>query len=325
MKKLVIALCLFGGLLASAAPTFAEPKELDGSAIDERVYRTFYSNFKKYAQFACEVDGGYGLIPEYSRRNDSSRGMTVNEVLDKQSEETTIRTGTLVQKKKRTPPREDAMAYVNALPDVRVGSYGNVASAKVLHVIDGNQMIVTELWLIDRDTLREEYERDEQRSEKKNDGRADRDELEFNYKSRIWLRKQQESSRFGFTGVFRIVGYDTRGVRPGERWKGPKDDGFQVGVIKWEESDRDEFEGLDKETRRAIGSRPRLVISELTLTMRNQVDEQGFKKLLKERGMTVQQFVDVMQRMRDIDRRNADERILEALLPPDEDDDDDDD
>lgn len=297
----------------------AQHKEVDGTPIDDAVYRSFYSNFRKYARFACEVDGGYGLIPGYDRRDESSLGLSVNEVLEENSEEYQVRSGNLVATRTKSPPREDAIAYVRALPDMHVGSYGWLASAEVVHVIDDNTMLIKDLWLIDRDTLREEYTAEQEKMARRNDGKVDHDELKFNYVARIKLRERQEDSGEGFTAVHRLVGYKTIGLKPGTRWKGPNSEGFQVGVIRWETPPPDEFKDEDEATRRRIGrsSKQRLVLSEVEQTMRQSVDEDGFKKLLKERGMTVAGFVEMIRHLREEDRRNAEERIINALKPED--------
>lgn len=291
-------------------PAAARETEVDGTPIDRAVYRGYEANWRKYARFACEIDGGYAFFPNYDRRHESSRGLTVSQVMDQMTERWEERKGNLVVKKSKAPPREDAEAYARALPSLDVGSYGWVASAEVVKVIDKNTMIVREVWLVNNTRLRKSYEEDQEQLERRT-GQVNHDELRFDYKARIKLKEQQEDDDEGFTETFRLIGYDTRGLRVGDRWEGPNNEGFQVGVVRWETPEPEE-----ENSRRRGREEPRLVLSKVEDAMRTTLDEEGFKKLLDERGMTVVAFVDLVRDMRERDRENAEERIINALLPP---------
>ncbi|MEM6257240.1 MAG: hypothetical protein AAGI37_02870 [Planctomycetota bacterium] len=307
-----MTLLLLAGLLASTtASADARQTELDGTPIPGPIYRGFESNFRKYAVFANEIDGGFVVIPGYDRRLPSSRGISASQAMDLLKVEQEVRTGNLVRKKVKYPDRADAEAYSRALPNLNVGSYGWVASAEVVKIIDREQMIVKEVWLVDLPTLRESYEKDRTKSARQNDGEPNRELLNFNYAQRIKMKDQQEENDEGFERQFRLVGYDTRGLRVGDRWKGNNSEGFQVAVAYWEEPEPDE-----EESRRRRNDDPRLVLTEVESLMRNSLDEEGFKKLLGERDMTVAGFVDLVRTLRENDRRNAEERIVNALLPP---------
>ncbi|MFK7788117.1 MAG: hypothetical protein AB8C95_01320, partial [Phycisphaeraceae bacterium] len=209
------------------------------------------------------------------------------------------------------PDRADAEAYSKALPELAVGSYGWVASAEVVKIISRKQMIVKEVWLVDRPKLRAAYEKDSAKSARENDGEPNRDLLNFNYGQRIKMMQQQEDRDEGFERQFRLVGFDTRGLRVGDRWKGLNSEGFKVAVAYWEEPEVEE-----DDRRRRRDAEPRLVLTEVESLMRKALDEKGFKELLGEREMTVAAFVDLVRTLRENDRRNAEERIINALLPP---------
>lgn len=284
--------------------------ELDGTKIDKDVYRTFVSNYRKYSRYAFETDAGIGVFPSYNRRYASSLGMTTTEAVKEFSETSEVRSGNLVRKVERQPPREDAEAYVKALPDTKIGSYGWVHSAQIVEVIDDNNMLIRELWLVDEEAVVKEYREDEENSARRNGGEADEEELKFNYKQRGVLINKQGEKKLGYSATHRLTGFDTRGLRVGDRWAGPRSEGIQIGVLKWESPDRDE-EGGRKSLKR------RLVMTEIEQSSREVVDEQGFKRLLQERDMTVADFVELMRVLREQDRRTADERIINALLPED--------
>lgn len=298
---------LLGGL---ALPALAEQAELDGSRIDDRTWRGFQSNWRRYAQFASETPGGYVMIPKYDRRLESSAGLTTSQAMEKLTKTWEEQSGALVTKKSKSPPRDDAEAYARALPELKVGAYGWVASAEIVKIIDGKQMIVRELHLVNLEKMAAAYKEDEARMARQNNGEIDRDALHFDYGARIKLMDYQKDKRSGFTRSFRLVGYDTRGLRVGDRWAGPNDKGFQVGVARWETPTAEEAEGLRRDERG-----PRLVLTEVAQTMRETLDEEGFKKLLKERGMTIADFVELVRTLRETDRENAEERIINALMP----------
>jgi len=302
----VLAAMLIGG-----HKLYAQAKELDGTPIDDRVYKSFDSNWRKYARYAGDIGEGFAFIPTYQKRYESSRNILVGDAIEQLSEVKEVRTGNLVQKKVRRASQADAEAYVRALPDLKIGSYGWIVSAQIVEVINENQMIIQGLWLVDRDKLRAEYAKDEQESARRNNGEADKDQLYFLYQSRIKLMEAQEDDDAGYLDRFRLVGYDTRGLRPGDRWQGPNSAGLQVGVVRWETPEPKEGE------RRSSRDKPRLVLSEVEHAMRKNPDEKGFIELLAQAGMTVAEFVDFVRTIRDNDPANAEERILNSLMPPD--------
>jgi hypothetical protein len=307
---LLIAVCL--GVCAGPTSVQArEQTELDGTPIPGSVYSSFDANWRKYAVFAGEIEGGFVVIPGYNRRLESSRGINTSQAMEQLKVEKEVRTGNLVRKRVAYPDRADAEAYSKALPELKVGQYGWVASAEVVKIIDRNQMIVKELWLVDRPKLGAQYEKDRAKSARENNGEPNDELLRFNYAKRIEMMEQQDDRDEGFERQFRLTGYDTRGLRVGDRWKGLNDEGFQVAVAYWEEP---EIEEDDRRRRR--DNEPRLVLTEVESVMRDTLLEKDFKKLLASRDMTVTDFVDLLRTVRDRDRRNAEERIMNALLPP---------
>ena len=310
LKHLLIAV-LFGSFAFSTGEALARQTELDGTPIPGEIYRSYQANWRKYAVFVAEVDGRFTLIPKYDRRLESSRGINTSQAMEKLKVEKEERTGNLVRKRVKYPDRADAEAYSKALPKMAVGEYGWVASAEVVKIIDRKQMIVKEVWLVDGPKVGAAYEKDKAKSERENNGEANKELLNFNYAQRIKMMEQQKDSDEGFEEQFRLVGYDTRGLRVGDRWKGLNDEGFQVAVAYWEEPGPEEGE-----SRRRRNDDPRLVLTEVESVMRKTPNEEGFKKLLGERDMTVAAFVDLVRTVRERDRRNAEERILNALMPP---------
>ena len=309
----LILLLLVGLFLLPTNATLARQTELDGTPIPTDVYSSFQSNWRKYAVLAAELDGSYVMVPNYNRRRESSRGINTSQAMAMLKEEREVKTGNLIRKQVKYPDRADAEAYSKALPKMQVGEYGWVASAEVVKIIGRKEMIVKEVWLVDLPTLREAYEKDKAKSARDNGGEPNKELLDFNYAQRIKMKDQQEERDEGFEEEFRLIGYDTRGLRVGQRWKGLNDEGFQVAVAYWEEPKPEEDEDR---SRRRRSDDPRLVLTEVEGVMRKTLDEKGFKEMLGERDMKVADFVDLVRTVRDLDRRNAEERIINALLPP---------
>ena len=306
------AIGLIALLVVSSAA--AGPTETDGTPIDERIYRAYESNWRKYARFASKNDAGYLVLPDYDRRLENSRGLSTGQALDKLTKTWEEQQGNLVVKKSKTPPREEAEAYASRLPDLKIGSYGYLHSAEVVKIIDDHQMLVRELWLVDHAALSAQYKKDQQRMARRNNGEVNTEALQFDYAVRAAMVTQQEDRDGGFGETFRLVGYKTLGLRVGDRYRGPTGEGFQVGVVQWETPDPAESDGRSRFRK----DEQRLVLSEVEDTMRQTLDEQGFKGLLAERGITVVKFVDLMRTVREAERDGdeADKRIVRSLLAP---------
>lgn len=315
IRPLVASCLLFAVVLATAADAQIR-EELDGTPIAPSVASAYESNWRKYAQYAFEFDGAFGYIPNYDRRLPSSLGTTTTQFINDNKIVREERNGNLVLKRQIFIPREDAEAYVNALPDTAIGSYGKIASAQIIKVIDGDQMLIKDVWLVDQDRLREEYARDRELSARRNNGEPDDDALNFQYAKRIELKQRQDDRRAGFTGSFRLVGFDTRGLRAGDRWYGPNDQGIRVVVMRYEQPEPDEQgDGRSRFSRRS-DNQGRLVLANVDSAMRQSLDNRSFAKLLDERGMSIAAFVELVRTLRDNDRANAEDRIKNALLPP---------
>lgn len=327
VKRWVVA----GLALLATVSASADAFEVDGTPIRGAIYDVFRSNWRQYAQYACEVDGVYAYFPSYDTRFESSINMTETQALEHLSVHYEERSGNLVSQRVRRPQRADAAALSRALPGLEVGNYGWIDSVEIVEIIDENQMLVRNVWLIDREELRRDYRADQAEMERQNNGEADHTELRFQYATRLGLMSLQEDRDRGYMDTFRLVGVNTRGLQVGDRWDGPNDEGLKIGVLRWEvpqaEDDAPEqpqsniyrpgsTPNLTTRNRRSTETPPRLVIGPIEQPMRQNLTEQQFKHLLDDRGMTVTGFVELMREMREDDRDNADERIMNTLMPP---------
>ena len=188
--RLCLFVVLIGLLALPAGSVQARQTELDGTPIPDAIYRGFQSNYRQYANMICEVDGGFAVIPTYDRRLQSSRGINTGQAMEKLKVEKEVKTGNLVRKRVKYPDRADAEAYSKALPSLEVGNYGWAASAEVVKIIDRKQMIVNEVWLVERHKPPAADEKDRQRSARENNGEENKELLNFNYAQRIKMMEQ---------------------------------------------------------------------------------------------------------------------------------------
>ncbi len=336
--SLRIARLLFAACAVVALPVLADPPpntELNGDAVEPAVYRAWASNYRVYARYCGEIDGGFLVVPGYDRRIPSSRGLTLARATDELTETWRESTGGFSENRMRRPEPEEVKAYANILPDTTSGTYGYLDSVEVVKVLGPEEMLVTNLWLLDTEAVGAEYDRDRQRARASGARDAD-DQLDAMYRYRLELKERQDDED-AFEQTHRLVGYDTRGLAEGHRWDGPEGEGIQVAVACWElpepEAESAEAEEDDSRSRRRRGrsSRqdddPRMLLVNPQPVLRGPLEEQAMVRLLDARGYTIASFVELMRDVRDRlrDRDEADLRIIQALLPPmpgEEDDDD---
>lgn len=305
-------------LLASIA--HADPPantELNGDPIDPRVYRAWAGNYRSIARYCAEDDDGFIVLPGYHRRTPSSRGFTRAQATDELTVRWRETTGGLSQNRMREPEPEEVQAYAYGLMSVEVGTYGYVHSFEIVEVLGPEEMLVKDIWLIDKAAVRADYERDSQRA-RANGARNFRDQLDALYEHRIALSELQDDED-DLQETHRLIGYSTRGLRAGERWEGTGRDGIQIGIARWEMPEWEDDAGEDGDSRRSRDDdEPRWVLVNPQQAMRHTLDEQDMIRLLDARGYTVAEFVELMREVRERfrERDEADARLVDMLLPP---------
>ncbi|MFI4859920.1 MAG: hypothetical protein ACIAXF_04470 [Phycisphaerales bacterium JB063] len=302
--------------VATADPP--EFTELNGDPIDTRTYRAWASNYRQFAQYCAEMEGGFLVVPNYDRRLPSSRGLTRSQAVDELTETWRESNGTFSQSRMREPQAEEAYAYAYMLPDAEVGTYGYLHSVEIVEILGPEEMLVKDLWLIDVEQVAAQYDRDYERA-RDNDARNIRTQLNALYEQRLALKERQEDEEV-YEQTHRLVGYETLGLSVGERWAGPdRDEGFQVALARWEVPPEPEpEEGEDRPRRRRGDDDPRLVMVNPEPLLRRPLDEQGMVRLIDARGYTVTRFVEAMRSIRERfrDRDDAEARLMGLLLPP---------
>lgn len=302
-------------LLASVA--HADPPantELNGDPIDPRTYRAWAGNYRTLARYCAAFEGDFLVVPDYERRVPSSRGLTRSRANDELTVTWRETRGGLSQNRMREPEPEEVHAYAYLLPSVEVGTYGYLHSVEIVEILGPEEMLVREVWLVDRQALRAAYDRDSRRA-RESGARNFREQLDALYEHRQAAEEMQDDEPM-FDETHRLIGYPTRGLRAGERWEGEEDEGIQVALARWELPELDDGDGTG--SRRRSTKDPRMLMVNPQRVMRDTLDEAGMMRLLDARGLTVAAFVEMMREMREQfrDRDEADQRLIQVLLPP---------
>jgi len=138
---------------AAGKSTAAADPSLDFD--DKRFWQIHWHTFAK--KFATDDGERYFLCPKYTYRYPSSLGMTEEQFTREHTEVERRKVSTTLIKNVTTKPtREEVVAAVNSIPDLAPGEYGHFHSAQVVEVINKNEMIVTDVWLVDARQIEKE-------------------------------------------------------------------------------------------------------------------------------------------------------------------------
>lgn len=317
-RSLFIVVVIALGCCLPAQPLAAQDfTELDGTPIDSRLRRAWSGNWREFARYCAPFESGYIAVPDFDRRTPSSRGLTEREAIEDLTQTYSETTGIIRQSRSWTPPREEAEAYANAIPDMDLGTYGYVHSVEVVEILGPEQMLVKNIWLIDSDALEREYNREMARG-RDSDDRNYRAKVQASFAQRLAVNERQDEDAYEQT--CRLVGYSTRGLRPGARFTGPDDEGFQIAVASWDLPPvEEEAEGEDPPRRPSRQSRnepdPMLVLIDPAPVLRRTATEEQFIELLDQRGMKIVEFIELVRELREDDRETTDELVFNELFP----------
>ncbi|MEM6392225.1 MAG: hypothetical protein AAF797_05590 [Planctomycetota bacterium] len=267
------------------------------------IARPWNLNWKTFAVDGMVFENQYIVVPQFDRRYPSSAGLSLTAARRLLTAEVGDTAHSAVLRRSYRPPVEELQHYVSTLPRLDVGQYGIIHSVEVEDVLGPTSMVVSELWLIDADAVRAAKTEEREAAEKR--GREiDRSEQELNFTVRDRLSRQQRDRKF--RGPFRLEGFATRGLSPGQRYRGPDLKGMPV-IIAYAELAKNRFGR----------GRPRHVIIPVeAFVRRGGLTESQFADLLDDRGLTPESFLEALREARDADRLTAEAQVLDSLLPP---------
>ncbi|MEM9415428.1 MAG: hypothetical protein AAGA29_08135 [Planctomycetota bacterium] len=201
--------CLLGQALLLVLFVFAAPPAHAQAGGDGELDRAGQRVFRNYTRIFCRqffvYEDTYVMLPNHYREREASTGRTYDEA---EAELTETRTeqvsGSIVRTVKIPPPRGEVIALSMVIPEIEVGHYGFIDSVTVARVVRDNEMIVRSLRLIDPAAVG----------------------TERNTHRLALAERQKEYEEL----TFRLHGFSTEGLSPGDRYRGPDDKGINVAV-----------------------------------------------------------------------------------------------
>lgn len=204
----LMGVVLLAGVLATPAEAQRREDPLAGLTSSQR--RVFQNYTRLYCkQFFRFEDDRYVLLPNYERARENSTGKTSRQAEEEMTvvKRERVRTslGFKVVDVKYPPPSAEVIIAARVIPAIDVGHYGFVNSVAIKEIVGPTEMVVTSVELIP--TSEVGTENNTQRL-----AAAER-QREYAYKS------------------YRLLGFSTKDLRPGQKYYGPKKKGLQVAVM----------------------------------------------------------------------------------------------
>lgn len=308
MQRLVAT--LMGLALIGLTSTSSLAQDLD-PAEQARVDRVWNRYWRDVAPFYVQHGEAYICVPGYDRRLPSSTGFSASDYQRQTARQVEYqdergRDQTRVEVK----PDDEAQAAVQALPSVAVGTYGHIHSGSIAEIVDGQTVILRDVWLVDAEQVRtdkaeataavrrEALGEVENRVRRARDGRRNNGDtiaeqagsqrafVEWAFADREALARRQRDRAFSRL-EWRIEGFKTESLRIGERWP----DGQTLQLVIVEVTDRE-------------------IVAVPAARVGSGLSELDFLNCLEARSITKAQFVDMMNQA----RREHDRDYLPVLL-----------
>lgn len=291
-------------------------------AEEARVQRLWQTYWRQVAARFASLEGRFICAPGYDPRFASSAKLTPAQV-SAANTRPAVDVG-IRQRGTLSPPPVDCNAGAMLLPRFGIGEYGYIDSANVEAVLGPDDMIVSDIWLLNPDVI--DRQREEEGKPLRGDYFLARKYLDWAFTERSKALDRQRE----YSGLrLRIKGYPTNGVVTGIRWQGPEPGkGIQVAIVgttAFGDASEDVSSvvyhrrlGPDGQTMivREVVSRPaqrRIFVAVPVKQLGKGLDEESFKRLLDQRGMTVKGFVDRMLEELKNNRGEAIDRMVQAI------------
>ncbi|MBI1375223.1 MAG: hypothetical protein GC159_21095 [Phycisphaera sp.] len=145
----------------------ADATSVPYTTMDAKAQQFWKMHWHTYAaKFGTDDGKRFFLCPKYTFRYPSSLGQTEEQFLRENTEVNRERvSSTLIQNVTTKPSREEVVAYVNSIPDLKPGEYGTIQSAEVVQVVNDHEMIVTGIWVVDEKQITKEIKDAEDRGD----------------------------------------------------------------------------------------------------------------------------------------------------------------
>lgn len=257
---------------------------------DPRIERTWVREWSNFSKYYLAFEGGYVCFPTYNPAHGGSSLMSVEEYqretayeMEYQDEHSRDRS-TLI-----TKPIEEAHAALWSLSEPSIGVYGYIHSGKIDQIVSPNELILQYVHLIDGDRVRSEFAQElvgvRDLANELVTGNARqavntllRDAVGYRFADRFALIERQKDIVFKRM-YWRIIGYNTENLVELERW--PQGDaavgGLQLAVV-----------AVEGDTVTAVPA----------VLLQRELTELAFLDVLESRGLTKNQFVQLVTQAR---------------------------
>lgn len=285
-----------------------KPADAPASTSTTQGRATFDTIWKEYARRYAKTGDGYFAVPSYDPDYPSSRGMTLDQAMQKHTVTESVDRGpvTINTRKVAAIPRPEAEAVAMALPWVAPGQYGYVRSVYIEKILGPEEMIVRDIELIDATELKKEIEL---RKKGMTDS-IEQNAVDRTYAERTKLADKQKEIAFRSTIVLR--GYKTENLAEKTRWMGPNSGsgriGMQVAVLRAVTELK--APGSGKTYKVPMRKLYEAVPAE---NLKEGITKEQFEEMLSQRGMTVSAFVELVERELRRDQKQAAARVVEQV------------
>lgn len=275
----------------------AKPEAVDpAQSLDMNARIAWNREWSIYASRYTKIGDEYYACASYDPGYPSSSHVTPQALVQRNARTRTIRiVGNMSRDIKETPSIVDAQAAAPALPSLDFGAYGHVHSVQIVQVTGPHEMLVKQIWLIDAEKVKVQMDKlqgkDNNNNNNNNNRNSDnrqklKDEIENNFQFRMQLIDHQHKQRdFRSQGVM-LLGFDTAGLKPDQRWLGPDGQGLDIAIAGPK---------TIAYSRSGTG-RPRdikVVVAVPVSEFKGRLSRDEFIKMLATRDLTLKQFVDI--------------------------------
>ncbi len=126
----------------------------------KRIAALWRIHWRLYAMRTAQVGNEFYTCATYDARYPSSRHVTVSQLMSRATQVQKIRSGNLIKTREIAPDRDDAKLAAESIMEIKAGEYGYITSAKVDKVVGPDEMIISNIQLIDSKQVAEDKKRD---------------------------------------------------------------------------------------------------------------------------------------------------------------------
>ncbi|MFN3168261.1 MAG: hypothetical protein ACE37H_14475 [Phycisphaeraceae bacterium] len=200
------AIALIVLALLAVSPAAGQEREDPYEGLDRdqrRVYQAYTRLFCE--QFFRFGDKRFVILPNHDRKRENSSGRTYDQAFEQMTITRTIRRNGAIREVKEYPEPAEVIADAKVIPAIDVGHFGYIHSATIKDILGPDEMIIESIVLITKQDVG-----------KKNN----------TLRKKLFERQKQYEGK-----THRLLGFDTKGLKPGQTFAGPAGKGIHLAVM----------------------------------------------------------------------------------------------